>query len=336
MVGVALLVGGWMVVGLLVPTLVLPGGVRPPLREVFDVSSSPIYPLSPSGAPLAADHADLHIDVIALDETRQMLALRVSGQRACAPTCAAEELVLVSLRPDEPQRRGLPPLATVPLPAHDGLVQATVELPLQGRLIQYPFDSFDLLLGVALQQVETDGATRPVPPTEAESHLQLTLQEGISHMQLSTPATVDPTPFRSSTLPLDYVTVEQLSLSRKEALKLMTVLLVALIAGTAIYTVMLRSFHDLAVGFGGLILGVWSVRAILVPNALSQRTGVDVALLVVIVFLLVALGVRAARIIARHRDPRAELPPRPVDWPAVAAHAGPADGERRKAIDVRR
>jgi hypothetical protein len=244
--------------------------------------------------------------------------------------------VLVSLRPDEPQRRGLPPLATVPLPAHDGLVQATVELPVQGRLILYPFDSVDLLLGVALQHVGADGVPRSVPPTEAASRLQLTLQVGISEMQSSAPVTVDPALFRSPTLPLDYVTVEQVSLSRKDALKLMTLLLVALIAGTALYTVMLRSFHDLVLGFGGLILGVWSVRAILVPSALNQRTGVDVALLLVIVFLLVALGVRAARIFARHGHPRVQLPPRPVDWPAVAANASPADGERREPVDIHR
>jgi hypothetical protein len=327
--GVALLAGGWVVVGLLVPTLVLPGGGRPPLREVFDLSPSPVYPLGASGAPPAGDHADLHIDVLALDQLEQLVALRVSGYRACAPTCEAEELVLVSLRPDEPERRGLPPRATVPLPAHDGPVQATVELPVQGRLIQYPFDSFDLLLGVALQRVGADGATRPVPSTEAASHLRLTLQEAISQMQASAPVPVDPTLVRSPALPLDYVTVQQVTFGRKDALKLMTVLLVALIALTALCTVMLRSFRDLALSFGGLILGVWSVRAILVPSALNQRTGVDIALLLVIVFLLVALGVRAALIMAPRRAPRAEAPPRPVDWLAGAGTARPADRERR-------
>jgi hypothetical protein len=206
----------------------------------------------------------------------------------------------------------------------------------QGRLIQYPFDSFDLLLGVAVQRVGTDGVPQPVPPTEAAPHLQLTLQEAISQMQLSVPVTMDSTLFRSPTLPLDYVTVEHLSLSRKEALKVMTLLLMALIAGTALYTVMLRSIHDLALGFGGLILGVWSVRAILVPGALNQRTGVDIGLLLVIAFILVSFGVRAARILARRRDPGAESPSRAVDWPAVAASASPADGERRQAAEVQR
>jgi hypothetical protein len=333
MLGIALLAGGWIVVGLMFPTIVLPAGLRPPLWEVFDRSPSPIYLLTAPGASLAGEHTDLHIDVVGLDEAKQLLALRVSGYRTCAPSCRAEELVLVSLRPDESVRRGVPPLVTVPLPAHDGIVQATVELPVQGRPIQYPFDSFDLLLGVALQDVGTDGAMRPAPSTEAASDLQLTLQETISQieqMQLSVPAPVDPTLVRSPTLPLDYVTVQQLTFSRKEAIKVMTLLLLALIAGTALYTVILRSFGDLAVSFGGLILGIWSVRAILVPSTLTQRTGVDIALLVVIVFLLVALGVRAALIIAPNPDLHTELPPRLVAWRPGKGHASSANGERRK------
>jgi hypothetical protein len=199
--GIALLAGGWTLVGLLVPSLTLPGGARPPLSEVFDRSPSPIYALGPAVPPLAGDHADLRIDVIGLDEVKQLLTLRLSGYRTCGSTCTAEELVLVSVRADESNRPGLPPLATVPLPAHDGLVEATIELPVQGQLLQYPFDSFDLLLGVALQEVGTDAATRPLLATEATSHLRLTLREEIAQLQWDAPVSVDPAPFQSATCP---------------------------------------------------------------------------------------------------------------------------------------
>jgi hypothetical protein len=45
-------------------------------------------------------------------------------------------------------------------------------------------------------------------------------------------------------MPLDYVTVDQLTFSRSDVLKLMTFLLLGLIAATAIYAVTLRSLHD--------------------------------------------------------------------------------------------
>src|SRR5215471_8978884 len=175
MLGIAVLVGAWLVVGLVVPNLVLPGGLRPPLREVFDQSTPPIYALN---LPPASDYGELHINMIALDDAKQVLTLHVSGHRTCAPTCPAQELVLVALRPNEPQQLGLPPFATVSLPASDTLTQNTVDLPVQEHLLQYPFDSVDVLLGVALQNVDQNGAVQPIPATEAASHLQFTLQEG--------------------------------------------------------------------------------------------------------------------------------------------------------------
>ncbi len=331
MVGVALLMTAWVAVGLLMPDLILPNGIRPPLGEVFDLSPSPIYALVSPGVPLAGDFADLHIDVTAVDESTQLMTLRVSGHRACASSCTAEQLVLVALRPDEPEHRGLPPFTTVSLPDHDALVQATVQLPVQQRLIQYPFDSIELLLGVALQEVGTAGAMQPVPPTEAANHLRLTLQEQIAQMELPTPVVLSPTLFTSPSAPIEYVTVARLTLNRKEALKLMTILLLALITGTALYTIMLRSLKDVVLGFGGLILGVWSVRAILVPTTLKERTGVDIALLIIIVFLLVVLGIRAARVIGPGTEAEATLPTGDVDRARdEAAERGTANGWRVK------
>jgi hypothetical protein len=329
MIGIAVIATGWIALGLLIPNLVLPAGIRPPLREVFDTTPSPIYALVSPTAPLGGDSADLHVDVTSLDESAHVVTLRVSGHRACASTCAAEQLVLTALRPDESARRGLPPFMTVSLPDHDALVQATVQLPVEERLIQYPFDGVDLVLGVALQTVSSDSATQLVPSTEAATQLQLTLQEEVAQMELGVPVVLRPTDFSSPSMPLDYITVAQLTLSRKEALKLMTLLLLGLITGTALYTVMLRSLRDVVLGFGGLILGVWSVRAILVPPTFKERTGVDIALLVVIVFLLVVLGVRAARVIAPAPDPDVEPASDAVDEPAVAsARARHANGWR--------
>jgi hypothetical protein len=321
----------WVAIGLLFPGLTLPNGIRPPLQEVFDLSPSPIYSLTSSGAPLTGNYADLHVDVVALDESSQLMTLRVSGHRACASNCQPEQLVLAALRPDEPERRGLPAFATVSLPAHDALVQATVQLPIQERLIQYPFDDVDLLLGVALQNVASDDVTQPVPVTDAASQLRLTLQEEIAQEEMSPPVLLNPSEFHSPSVPLDYITVAHLMTNRKEALKLMTLLLLGLITGTAVYTVLLRSLRDVVLGFGGLILGVWSVRAILVPPTLRERTGVDIALLIVIVFLLVVLAIRAARIVGSTSDLDPTLSSGERDVPRdVPAEQGHTNGWRVK------
>ena len=79
--------------------------------------------------------------------------------------------------------------------------------------------------------------------------------------------------------------------------------LVLLIAAAAAYAVFLRPLHDLILSTGGLVIGVWGIRSILVPSNIAGRTGVDVALGLVIVFLLGAMSIRVALLVfaPRHR-----------------------------------
>lgn len=70
-------------------------------------------------------------------------------------------------------------------------------------------------------------------------------------------------------------------------------LLVLLIAAAAAYSVFLRPLDELFVNAGALVLGVWGIRAILVPGSLAYVTAVDLALSMVIIFLLGALTIRA-------------------------------------------
>jgi hypothetical protein len=57
--------------------------------------------------------------------------------------------------------------------------------------------------------------------------------------------------------------------------------------------VFLRPFEDLVINAGGLILGIWGIRAVLVPYKVQYITAVDLSLSVVILFLLGAITVLA-------------------------------------------
>jgi hypothetical protein len=70
-------------------------------------------------------------------------------------------------------------------------------------------------------------------------------------------------------------------------------MLVILIAAAAAYSVFLRPLHDLVVNAGALVLGVWGIRSILVPSSIAYITAVDLALSLVIIFVLGALTIRA-------------------------------------------
>ena len=86
-----------------------------------------------------------------------------------------------------------------------------------------------------------------------------------------------------------------MSWQRPLYLRLLTILLVSLIAASAVFALSLKDLEDLLLGIGGIILGVWGVRSIVVQTALPDLTWVDIALALIILLLLLALAIRAAR-----------------------------------------
>jgi hypothetical protein len=78
-------------------------------------------------------------------------------------------------------------------------------------------------------------------------------------------------------------------------LRIVTVLLVLLISASAIFALGLRTLHELVLGIGGIILGIWGVRSVVVQTALPDVTLIDLLLAFVMLVLLLALSIRAAR-----------------------------------------
>jgi FtsH-binding integral membrane protein len=87
-------------------------------------------------------------------------------------------------------------------------------------------------------------------------------------------------------------------------MKILTVLLLLLITVSALTAVAMRDVSDLIVGVGSLVIGIWGVRSILVPQPIPVVTSVDLALSVVILFVLLGLLLRGAQQLQR----TAEIP----------------------------
>ena len=79
-------------------------------------------------------------------------------------------------------------------------------------------------------------------------------------------------------------------LERPAYLQRMAVTLILLIAISAVLAVFTRGFNELLLGIGGLILGVWGVRSVLMPQPVPAVTTIDLALSWVIFLLLVGIG----------------------------------------------
>jgi hypothetical protein len=98
---------------------------------------------------------------------------------------------------------------------------------------------------------------------------------------------------RYDTTGVEYESVTTLTFFRPAYLRILTVLLTLLIVLAAAYGVLIRPFTQIIPTVGGLVLGVWGIRSLLVGSYPPDSTGVDLVLETAILLLLFAVAVRA-------------------------------------------
>jgi len=312
-----------LVVGIL---LALPLSLDSILDDLLGSADGAVSPLvigSNSAQPGSTDR--LHIAVVGLDEVQRRVTLEVAGQHACGTACGqTDRLIFFSLRPDQTAAAaGPPPSATMDLPPTDLLVRQKLELPVRGEPNRYPFDVYELQLGISRVHVQPDGSVQAATPDAAAEGLTLTLQEQLSRQSMAAPVALDPSSLSGEAAPYPYLVVESLRFYRPLFLEVLTVLLILLIGAGAVYAVFMRPLHELIINVGGLILGVWGIRAILTPSNFVHLTAVDLSLSMVILFLLGAITVRMLMWCHEKAGrPLPFLPPRADTTPP----RGPANG----------
>jgi hypothetical protein len=238
-------------------------------------------------------YTKLHLAVTAIDEIQLLATIRVSGHHRCTGCAFSHRVRLVAISDDDATADGLPPSVAITLAPTDIAVTETVQLPLRGHPIHYPFDRYQLAIGVAYQRLYPDGWREPLGTSQADDQLFLSLQELLSRNRMTGPFPVDPGGIREHDDPLEYAQAFEMRFERPPDGRILAVILVILLAAAAAYSVFLRPLHDLVVNAGALALGVWGIRSILVPSDIAYITAVDLALSLVIIFVLGALTIRA-------------------------------------------
>ncbi len=286
---------------LVVIAVVLPLAVSSAYASFATAQSDQRFSFTPSGTPHAVTYNRLRLRVIGLDEWGGQATIQVSGAHICNPTCDHDARFLFVSVPLQNARQedGLPPAGTVNYPPDAVESSADIKLPVTGNSILYPFDSYRLRLGVVMVRVFNDKTTQILTPKEADGHLFLTLRTHVARLDMDKPLTVDPASVRPNNSPYQYLYVEDLTFERPLYIKVLTILLVLLVSAAAAYAVFMRPFDQLVLNSGALVLGVWGIRAILLGTSVPGITAVDLALSVVILFMLVAITVRAMQYLAR-------------------------------------
>jgi hypothetical protein len=253
------------------------------------------HALTPADAAATLSQSFVTISIADIDEGTQVASLSIAANRTCPSTCPTLDLTLFAVANTAAVRRGLPPSVTVTLRPIDELFLQTVQLPIRGQPSLYPFDTWQLWLGLTIMDVRPDGTRVPLTVAQMPSRATFTLQSLLPDFVMAPPTPIAPEQVAAVHDPLPFAAVQGLAFTRPAYLKDLTVILVVLITVSGLLALFTRGINELVLGVGGLILGIWGVRSILVPQPVPTITAIDLALSTVILLLLLGLAVRAAR-----------------------------------------
>lgn len=260
------------------------------LPIVYDVFTGQEFEFS---AEVPPESAFINVAMSELDETAKTVDLAVSGNRLCPGPCPPVTMTLFSLGQFAAERLGISPSASVALPAASGPFTQQVTLPVAGWPQRYPFDTYQLTLGIEMTAQGPGGLTIPLDAAMlAARGVRLSVEDRVTRLTMTEPVPLDPAAYVSPATAARFVAVDRITWERPRYLRTLTILLVLLIAASAIFALSLKKVEDLLLGIGGIILGVWGVRSVIVQTPLPDLTVVDVTLALIILVLLLALAVR--------------------------------------------
>jgi hypothetical protein len=241
---------------------------------------------------LHGEWTKLNVAVVSISEADDTMTLRVSGFHHCPERCdEVERVQFYSVHADPRGALGVPPSSSVDLPNDASEIDQLVTLPITGDLIDYPFDHYQLMLGVTFSRVTASGGAIPFDRAATRAGLEYSVDNTVPRLSLAAPTSVAPEKYRSTGVSYDSLT--SLNFSRPIYLQILTVLLTMLIVLAAAYGLLIRPFTQIIPTVGGLVLGVWGVRSLLVGDYPPDSTGVDLVLEAAILLLLLGVGVRA-------------------------------------------
>lgn len=236
------------------------------------------------------------VSVLDIDRDAGMATLDISGNRRCTPgQCPRIDVSFYALDKNAVSRRGVPPVQTVTLMPDVIMFSQRFTLPVDGAITMYPLDRYRLWLGASVISTSAGEAPREVSARQFDGNSVITIQNLVEGLDMSQPTPIPPDQVRSPTDPYAFVSVLDLEFREPAYIVALSILLVAMISVSGAIAVATRDYRDLALGIGGLVLGVWGVRSVLAVSSTRSVTLLDLSLSVVILLLLLGFIIRSVR-----------------------------------------
>ncbi|MGI9252289.1 MAG: hypothetical protein ACR2J8_00965 [Thermomicrobiales bacterium] len=294
--------GALVIVGLMVMivAVLLPVVIFSLSRSLQSVEEHPVYNLVTGNletnieAKEGDDVTFANISIVSIDESTRAATLLVSGNRNCGKLCVKLDIEVYSLASEGSLRRGLPPSVALNVPEASGPLTETVTLPVSGNPQRYPFDEYTLVLGMTARATRPDGGVISVPLQQMTQRSVLTVDSSLVRLSMHTPTPLDPAAMTPAGSEAPFLFAQKLVFSRPLYLQIICTLLVMLISASGFFALWTQTLRQLSLGIGGLILGIWGVRSIVIQGNLPEVTVVDSVLAIIILLLLLGVAVRVA------------------------------------------
>jgi hypothetical protein len=223
------------------------------------------------------------LDITEMDEVAGTMTTLATAARGCQPTCStADEMIVRSVNVDADDSV-VPVEERLTFEAPASSTSREIVLPLYGNYLHYPFDRWALVLKVDHAPAAEGGAAAS---EDDVAPIALSVTSRLPRMEMH-PRAHDADDAGSG----GGVAVV-LQFERPTYLPLVTIWMILSVAAIAACVVILSSTEALVASSAGLVLAVWGIRGILLGSLVPATSAVDIALSVVVVFILVATLVR--------------------------------------------
>lgn len=272
-----------------------PWAVMSAFREVVTNSSDTYVVQLTKGQPNAPGYTRLAVKLLEIDEVADVVTVRVSGFHSCHEECGKykDRLVLASFGRHPETKDIQPDTVSIPIPNDAEEINAKVDLPLTGRIMNFPFDTYEIAMGLAIERTPTGGESEFLKPGDNAANLALSFDEDVPRLAATPIKVLDPVASSPSRAPFKYIYAFQTELFRPLYVKYTVVLMTVLIMIASLYTAMLHQFSQLVLTTGATIFGVWSARTLLIGGYPPDVTILDLCFAVTVILVLLATAARS-------------------------------------------
>jgi len=232
----------------------------------------------------------VQIAITSLDEDAGVLKVRATLAQGCAPACTDPVRISLYAATIVGREDLLPVEESFDFTPQQVSQTKELDLPVEGDASRYPFDHWSFALLVLSWRILPDGTAQELTRKDGLGQIALTVQNRASDMVMR--QLPDLPEVRDLVPPESPGALLLLEFDRPISLRAVTVLLVGLIGAVAIFAVLISPLDGLVVNTGALVLGVWSVRAMLLGTEAAGSTLVDLALAVVMLVSLLIVSLR--------------------------------------------